>query len=673
MPERVVYCGGLKPRPRDRQIEGGVLELSTAADAGQARRINLNLSDLTRTMVANVPDRLADLIEIACYVYCADQFTRRDTPLMLEMGARWHRSFRFHIPVRDLATWKRKDVEEALIELLSDLSEDRYSFDFVQCSAEGGLEPYLDIEPGVTRSSFRPDRVALFSGGLDSFAGASEALLRRGEKVVLVSHQAAPLVHSRQTELVGALRQRTAPNQLLHVGVTVNKGAQEAAEFTQRSRSFLFASLGFVVAQLFRLPRITFYENGVVSMNLPIAEHVLGARATRTTHPLVLARMAQLFSLLTDAPFKVVNPYMWLTKADVVQRIEEVGCGEMIATTFSCAHVRDAAGAEGRHCGRCSQCIDRRFGILAAGLEDREDAENYAIDLFTGAREAGPDLVMAESFVLAATKFATMSQVGFLSRYGQIHRALPHLEGSLGENLRRLHDLHQRHGRAVMQVVDEELARHGIMSLLELPPTSLLSLIQSQGAAKPIVIDAAENAPTAPQQAAARPDPFSWPIQFAVDQEKGRVLFAGGAEIRGPGFKLICALAERFQEDQAANRAPDDCRFMRADALAIRIRVEPPTVRQNVRRLRRTLIEQFETRCGVTLAPDDIVQTDSWHGYRLNPYLVLRSAAVIEAAAASDIGEAIQLSAGPDKADDQLGGGADRAFVSPPVKADLPG
>ena len=38
------------------------------------------------------------------------------------------------------------------------------------------------------------------------------------------------------------------------------------------------------------------------------------------------------------------------------------------------------------HCGRCSQCIDRRFALLAAGCERFDPAEMYGVDLLLGPR-----------------------------------------------------------------------------------------------------------------------------------------------------------------------------------------------------------------------------------------------------------------------------------------------
>ena len=50
---------------------------------------------------------------------------------------------------------------------------------------------------------------------------------------------------------------------------------------THRARSFLFASLGAVTARLFDLDRIKFFENGIVSLNLPLVAQVVGGPGDR--------------------------------------------------------------------------------------------------------------------------------------------------------------------------------------------------------------------------------------------------------------------------------------------------------------------------------------------------------------------------------------------------------
>ena len=83
--------------------------------------------------------------------------------------------------------------------------------------------------------------------------------------------------------------------------------------------------LGAIVARIFDLWRIRFYENGVVSINLPISPQVVGGRATRTTHPQVLNGFAEIFSTICQKPFAVENPFRWLTKAEVVKTIRDRG------------------------------------------------------------------------------------------------------------------------------------------------------------------------------------------------------------------------------------------------------------------------------------------------------------------------------------------------------------
>jgi hypothetical protein len=136
---------------------------------------------------------------------------------------------------------------------------------------------------------------------------------------------------SRQSNLVEALRAHVGRHRLFHVPVWVNTDQAIGKEFTQRSRSFLYAALGFVVARIFGLFRIRFFENGVVSLNLPIAPHGLGSRASRTTHPQVISGFSKLFSALVQASFTVQNPFLWKTKTEIVRMIAEHGCASLIS------------------------------------------------------------------------------------------------------------------------------------------------------------------------------------------------------------------------------------------------------------------------------------------------------------------------------------------------------
>src|SRR5262245_12354095 len=139
------------------------------------------------------------------------------------------------------------------------------------------------------------------------------------------------------------------------------------------------------------LDELRFYENGITSLNLPPSAQVVGARASRTTHPRVLAGFRTLMTALCGKPFAVESPFQWDTKADVVRRIADAGCGGLIRLSTSCGHTWALRTRTHTHCGVCSQCIDRRFAILTAGQGANDPADGYAVDLLVGERQDGEE------------------------------------------------------------------------------------------------------------------------------------------------------------------------------------------------------------------------------------------------------------------------------------------
>jgi hypothetical protein len=617
MPEHYVFCGGLSAGHK----RPDALHIDVNAPAGSSKRVNLHIADISGPLADNIPDVLTDMLEIAAYVYCADQFTKRGTTQMTDMGAEWRRRFRFKIPVRQPLIWTKPEVIDALKETLGFLSEDEFEFDFVQASNSVPLQSYLGFADPVAQA-ISPDELILFSGGLDSLSGAVDALVGAGKRVALVSHQGSKMIASKQNSLVAALRERSSPGSLFYIPVTINKGQERAVEFTQRTRSLIFATLGLVVSRMFGRNDLSFYENGVVSINLPIAEHVIGSRASRTTHPRVFADCSRLFSLLLEEPFTVQNPHLWKTKSEVVRILADRQSADLIAGTLSCTRVREATRSK-QHCGVCSQCVDRRFGVLAAGLAEHEPADNYAVDLFTGAHEPGSALTTIESYVVRAQKLATMPEQTFVATYGQIFRVIPYLPGSADDNVRKIWHLHRRHGKEVISVVDAEMKRTASLSqTLELPTSSLLAMIVSPIAKQPDYEDPVEAEPTAAEQAAADQHDYTpEQIQFAIGARK--VMFKRGLEFNGGVYELVAALAQEFEADLDAGTFRDQYRFVKASTLAKRLRIDEQNLRQRVSRARKRLERAFLSRFDRQLDADDIIQNEEWKGYRLNPYLLL--------------------------------------------------
>src|SRR5690606_4614115 len=135
---------------------------------GAAKNVNLRIDCISRTMLGNIPDLLIDLLELAAYVYCADQRLIRGSDKLTRFGENWRRSLHFSVPVRHLEVWQDTDVQELLVDTLGFLSDDSYEFDFRR--AEAPVQPRELYFPDLIDTSAEHDEVALFSGGVDSFA-----------------------------------------------------------------------------------------------------------------------------------------------------------------------------------------------------------------------------------------------------------------------------------------------------------------------------------------------------------------------------------------------------------------------------------------------------------------------------------------------------------------------
>jgi hypothetical protein len=619
MDERLVLCGGLPPRKRGLS---DFLALDKSPNAPAVRRVEVKLDTLSAQLVDNLDPVLRDAVEVAAYVLMADRLIKRGTDRMERMGAQWRRRLIFKIPVRQRHVWTSSEVLTCLIQTLTFLSEDEFVFDFEQGDPDAILDPYLGFADAAAQR-IRPDDIILFSGGLDSLAGAVEQLIGHGRTVALVTHKSSTNIAARQDSLARTLEQR-AQHRLFYAPVWVRKGHYEPVEHTQRTRSFLFAALGIAVARMFDRDTVQFFENGITSFNLPIAEHVIGTRASRTTHPRVLESFSHLFSLLTQRKIAIENKYLWHTKRDVAQVVQKHGCADMVRSSISCAQVRNLAMTD-KQCGVCSQCIERRYAILGAGMQEHDDATGYAIDLFTGAHSKPLDITMSEEHLLRAHRLSSMSEHSFLASYGQIFRALPFLPGGTSDSASQIFQLHQRYGTEVLEVASAQMQKHaGLQRALELSSTSLLAMSASPVGIEVTELDATETEPAASVQAASNPGPVrDRRIIFAVDEATQAIIFADGPCLTGAGYKFIKRLAQQFRADWEGEAERCDYKYVPTNDLMRDLKITEHSVGQRAARVRKDLRERFLTETGYLIDDEDVIQSESWRGYRLNPYLVM--------------------------------------------------
>lgn len=153
--------------------------------------------------------------------------------------------------------WSSNAVLGTLTEALSFLSDDNYEIEYKQLEKPPAIETYFE-SPAPEETGFTPDDVILFSGGLDSCAGAVEQL-QRNKKIALVSYRSSSKIVETQKYLVKQLRTRFGANCVLHVPIWATLTDNHGKEPTHRVRSSLFAALGAVTARLFGKDRLCFF------------------------------------------------------------------------------------------------------------------------------------------------------------------------------------------------------------------------------------------------------------------------------------------------------------------------------------------------------------------------------------------------------------------------------
>ncbi|PSL17907.1 queuosine biosynthesis protein QueC [Shimia abyssi] len=448
--------------------------------AGREVAMTLRIGQLNRQLVEGLQDRALDLLEIAALVYCADAAVSRGGPADQKMGEKWHRRFVATMPVRDLKFWQRESVIQALEETLMFLSGDRFEFSF-STKDEQDAERSRFFKFG-RNSSWKPHRVLMFSGGLDSFAGAVEEIVEQKHRVALVSHASSTKIAPVQKRLISVLSERYGPETCRHIPMTAQLKSRSTAERTHRTRSFLFAVLGSITATAFGLDRVSFHENGVVSLNLPPVGNVVGTRATRTTHPKTLKLFTDFLRLVFENDMRVDNPFFARTKADVVERISHLGMADQIVETRSCADVHNQTH-QYFHCGRCSQCIDRRFAMLSKGLERFDPEDAYRVDLMSDARPNGTDREMALSYLRNAVFFENATPDALTRSFPVVLDAVNHLDSPPDTAMSMIADLLNRHGKAVTSVMRRTLESK---SPGEFPEQSLPRLYGEMQSALPL-------------------------------------------------------------------------------------------------------------------------------------------------------------------------------------------
>lgn len=298
---------------------------------------------------------IQDLYNVALVTYvCDTQFSRSDIE---------PRNISIVITVSNKDRWD--NVREHLEAMLRFLTGDSFTFHFVQGNQAG-----QDFEFRLREEK----SIALFSGGLDSLAGV-KWLVTKNEPFILVSHPAMALVSKTQETLVQELRRILRRDFEWHqIAATAKRGkGLRGKETSQRSRSFLYLTLATILALSRGIQKIYMFENGILALSVPLTQARINEN-TRTVHPAFIRKYVELVQALFGTSIIIENPFMLMTKNEVIRQLDCDDFRNLVKTTISCSQVGRLKFIKGinlretRHCGICFPCVIRRLSMDSGNL-----------------------------------------------------------------------------------------------------------------------------------------------------------------------------------------------------------------------------------------------------------------------------------------------------------------
>jgi len=366
---------------------GGSLVINKG-DTGVSYRYSLRKESFTAPFGSQLPPLLDDLIDLAAAVYSTDRLVRRHEFKEEGDNWSWQRQFEVHLAVSEPERWNCTQLVNLLTEALEFLTEDSWSFKFFPRDQPRKRH---DVQ-GVLFSPSPPIGSALFSGGLDSFAGLASQIAQNSLSTMVVCTCASnSRLLRRQRGLLEALSLRTSTRLvpvIIPIRIKQDRHAYNLNEQSQRGRGFLFVVLGCVASLMAGVRELSVYENGVGAINLPLSEAQLGAQSSRATNPVALWKLEKFLSSLLQFDFLIRLPHLFLTKGQMCAGLRSTCFESLALRSISCdGFPFRSLGAE--QCGVCTSCLLRRQALWSSELRGDNERGLYRYDV-VGDGEAVP-------------------------------------------------------------------------------------------------------------------------------------------------------------------------------------------------------------------------------------------------------------------------------------------
>jgi 7-cyano-7-deazaguanine synthase in queuosine biosynthesis len=442
--------------------------------AGPEQNINRQLDHLEARIVEDLEPLVFDLLDLATYVYIGDTSVSRGRIDLY--GNKWCRNLIFRVPVRRIERWNQNCVRERLDQLLTYLSGDAtINVEFYPHQEPNKPPRFLRFEPN-TPGFQGASVVSLFSGGLDSLAGAVSQILRTSGKPLLVSHRPVSTIMTRQ-EVAARAIQRKLGVTIPRISVWISRKGTKFIDANQRMRSFLYMALGAGIALQLGISEVHYCENGITTFNPPISEQRIGARSTRTTRPRVLNEFTEICRSVFEKPMEITNPFVFKTKSEVIEVLKEASVEELIGDTVSCSRTIGVR-RETPHCGVCYQCIVRRFAVIASNTGESDPISHYAKDIFVHPLNEGEERANALDWVRFNQGVEQMTREDFYAKFSDLQDSFDALGDNAAQTGEAIYDLFQRNARQSRAVWEKQIRdKSGKIYRGEVSASSLLGLV----------------------------------------------------------------------------------------------------------------------------------------------------------------------------------------------------
>jgi 7-cyano-7-deazaguanine synthase in queuosine biosynthesis len=224
-------------------------------------------------------------------------------------------------------------------------------------------------------SSKRRGMTCLFSGGLDSTAGA--LILAKDNQAPILSHTATGNI------TLGRVRTLRSNPVLMDLPLIVTEMRSIAADSSPTTtRGLLFLANAMVLASSMGFEQICLPENGPLMINPHVSSI---STPTRNAHPYLVTTLEKIHNQISSSKLRVIPIFKDKTKAEMIADIRSYET--LINNTWSCFKVQGQA----RMCGICFACMVRRLSALASGYE--EPINTYQFDpFFMGPSQVGQSL-----------------------------------------------------------------------------------------------------------------------------------------------------------------------------------------------------------------------------------------------------------------------------------------